>query len=1512
MTAQLLIREHQDVGGQEDSGEVDLNNEFNEVTEQEEPAIVINEDALLSGSGISDNSSNVAPDQLTTSDDIGGELGASDLFEVEQEEEEPAEETTEEVQDTTAETVQQEAIEEKMSANVSVRADSFIESLPKNTLVATTAVEGEGMTYALEDDFGVFKVNKKGKIKTKGFLDFETNEKYDLVLLVTNKKGKVVKVPFTINIGDVSELSATSSVRAANFHEGTTSVNTIVADINPQSDETPTYEITGEGKDYFRINNNGKIKLDKSLDANDKKIFNLVVKVSAGTETINVPVSINVLENIAPDFAATCQSSCSLAESTSTGTVIINASRTDSDIDDLTYSLENNFSNKFSINQTTGQVTLNSALDYETRTSYDLKVIATDSKGVTKERSSTFNVTDVVVGLSGNLASASKAENIAAGTVILNSAVSGFAGATYSLSGGNSKFAINSSTGQVTLANALDYETATSHTFTVTAEAGGETQSESFTLNVSDINLGFSGSLVSASKSEVTAAGSVILNSAVSGFAGATYSLSGGNSKFAINSSTGQVTLANALDYETATSHTFTVSATAGGETETSNFTLNVDNYTYTLSDSAASTSTVKKGTYLRSGLNNYTYLLDEDLTTKGASDRVIGDFSTGVAGTVYTLTGANSDNFTIDSAGIVSYKSGLNQNLLQINEGYTQNTGTRYLSITADIPGEGQISTPTIYLKGKNVESNENLVMKFASGYNNKVHNFEGADPFKASAHRNASGSGGHNNQVVTESTLSVADQASSSHVDNINDSYYVRYGQGNGKTYYRTSTVANGDNEKDTEILDFEYWFPVDTSTSTSTARQYAPMSEANAGWDTARPAREEAKYACLDSGQGCGGGTTEHSLSGNWTATTESSGGSFTGYKVTQRNFSRDTDNLLNASPTGSSVRDGSGTHTLLGEYNTGFGRTSSSQMSEFEIVALPETFNYFGQSFSHIYVNENGFLTFGNSGTNKPWDDFSFNNTGDRNYPYKGGGRPLQYLAEAAYNGSHSSYKPDGYQFPDIYGKPGTDNADNLDNTIFALWNDFITDADNTDWSIRQLWNSATKILTIGWYNIRSYNNTNNNREANFEVQLNFTDDSFRIVHGDFGDKFPGDTKNNVFVGVSKDVSCATSTNDISMCEGKDYIQLYFHDNHFGRYENPNSNHSSFQSRQGQLASSINHLYNSYFTNNQTVNGTEYCFNNTTNLGNTSCSNTYSGQNQAKGGTHFTFNPQGGGPTKNVLLPSNIKQSYRSGHTTEFIWMHLDKDPTALTYTPPANNATGFEVGANARDGFIGGSLSAGSAINHTTATDEIVIGGEVYTASKLETFLNNTKKVVAYAPIPLLHTNKYELAQYAGQSDVRFRRAHTIMPNFISTDYMESKDNGTDANFDFHQLRDDDHCKGNFSCIVYNTDGSTSFTAQDGSHLPKPKRTLMVCMPMLLKHWITTRMSTQIVLAIQCFGRNTCLLDNRFGIRFTTQPAEVWVYLRNSIGVVEPVNLVVNFPLIKVEPHIILNIVCFLS
>ena len=150
-------------------------------------------------------------------------------------------------------------------------------------------------------------------------------------------------------------------------------------------------------------------------------------------------------------------------------------------------------------------------MDYETTNSYTLKVIATDSKGITKDRSSTFSVTDVGVGYNGTLVSAAKAESIATGTVILNSSLGGsFSDPTYSISGGNNKFTINSSTGQVTLANALDYETNTSHTFTVTASAGGETETQNFTLNITDVGIGYTGTLVADRQSEHLATGSAV------------------------------------------------------------------------------------------------------------------------------------------------------------------------------------------------------------------------------------------------------------------------------------------------------------------------------------------------------------------------------------------------------------------------------------------------------------------------------------------------------------------------------------------------------------------------------------------------------------------------------------------------------------------------------------------------------------------------------------------------------------------------------------------------------------------------------------------------------------------------------------------------------------------------------------------------------------------------------------------------------------------------------------------
>ena len=77
--------------------------------------------------------------------------------------------------------------------------------------------------------------------------------------------------------------------------------------------------------------------------------------------------------------------------------------------------------------------------------------------------------------------------------------------------------------------------------------------------------------------------------------------------------------------------------------------------------------------------------------------------------------------------------------------------------------------------------------------------------------------------------------------YIDSVNDNSYAQ-SSGSGSSYL-TSTVTNGQNENDTEILDFEYRFPVDNSSGDATHRSFAPLSSPNGQWDTERSANNEA---------------------------------------------------------------------------------------------------------------------------------------------------------------------------------------------------------------------------------------------------------------------------------------------------------------------------------------------------------------------------------------------------------------------------------------------------------------------------------------------------------------------------------------------------------------------------------------------------------------------------------------------------------------------------------------------
>ena len=165
---------------------------------------------------------------------------------------------------------------------------------------------------------------------------------------------------------------------------------------------------------------------------------------------------------------------------------------------------------------------------------------------------------------------------------------------TYSIAGGTGLgiFSINSTTGDISVANAsaLDYETTTSYTLDIVVTDNGApvmTDTETITIDVLDVPentapvvTGFGTTSVNENSSAGTVIGTVTSTDAESN--AVTYSITGGNtgSMFAIHSITGVITLAASPNFEDIGSYTLTVRGTDNGFgslTHTTSVTININ-----------------------------------------------------------------------------------------------------------------------------------------------------------------------------------------------------------------------------------------------------------------------------------------------------------------------------------------------------------------------------------------------------------------------------------------------------------------------------------------------------------------------------------------------------------------------------------------------------------------------------------------------------------------------------------------------------------------------------------------------------------------------------------------------------------------------------------------------------------------------------------------------------------------------------------------------------------------------
>lgn len=404
---------------------------------------------------------------------------------------------------------------------------------------------------------------------------------------------EAINVPPVFTEGDSTIRTVAENTPAGTY------IGAPIAATDANKETTLVYTLGGIDADAFNIDEQtGQLKTKVVLDYETKPTYTITITVTDGTFTDTITVTINISdieeipENNAPVFAEDSSTTRSIPENTDSGVNIgTPITATDADGDTLTYSLGETNTKSFSINSKTGQLQTKAALDYETKSSYTLTIIADDGNGDSASIDGTINVTDineqpvnnVPVFTEGSSTTRSVAENTGSGVDIGSAVTATDADGdtlTYSLGDADTKvFSIDSNTGQLQTKAALDYETKSSYNVTITADDSKDgTASITVTVNVTNENDNApaftDGSSTTRSVAENTASGANIGTPVTATDADGdtlTYSLPENFITFIVNSETGQLMTLASFDLGI----TFTLTVSDGTFTDTIDITIN-------------------------------------------------------------------------------------------------------------------------------------------------------------------------------------------------------------------------------------------------------------------------------------------------------------------------------------------------------------------------------------------------------------------------------------------------------------------------------------------------------------------------------------------------------------------------------------------------------------------------------------------------------------------------------------------------------------------------------------------------------------------------------------------------------------------------------------------------------------------------------------------------------------------------------------------------------------------------
>lgn len=562
------------------------------------------------------------------------------------------------------------------------------------TVQATDVDAGQSLTYSIADSTlpGAFAINAQTgqlTVANSTLLNYEAISTITLLVSVTDNglptEGAFASVTVSLtNVNDAPTLtSQTFSVRE-NANQGTVVGAMSAAD--EDSGQSLIYTISASSlPDAFQIHPfTGEIIVSNSFVLDYETVGAVTLTVRAtdnGTPSRlgEATVTVNLTDrNESPVMAA---QTFSVAENTLNGNVVGTVIATDVDQGQaLTYTITSSpVPGAFAINPTTGVITVanGSLLNYESRTSIELGVFATDNGTPVLATAApiTIQITDVNERPTLTDRNFTVVENAAVGTIVGTfpaSDVDAGQSLTYAITSSapiSGAFAINPTTGQITVVNGtgLNFEAISAVVLTITATDSGNPALSTSALavitlaDVNEVPVLTNQSFTVAENTHNTNRVGFVTGSDVDAGQSLAYAITSSTlpGAFAINSTTGEITVANSslLNYESVPTATLTVRVTDNGVpalSSTATVTINitdvnerpvVTNQGFTVAENATAGTVV--GTFTGSDVDagqSLTYAITSSAPISGA-------FAINPATGQITVTNGSALNFEALSA---------------------------------------------------------------------------------------------------------------------------------------------------------------------------------------------------------------------------------------------------------------------------------------------------------------------------------------------------------------------------------------------------------------------------------------------------------------------------------------------------------------------------------------------------------------------------------------------------------------------------------------------------------------------------------------------------------------------------------------------------------------------------------------------------------------------------------------------------------------------------------------------